>query len=75
MNETLLNTRAAAAYVGLSHKTLERFRSEGTGPAYVKAGPGRRARVRYRKADLDAWLEQQTFTSTTAYAGRTRGAA
>lgn len=70
---TLLNTRAAAAYLGLSPKTIERFRSEGTGPAYVKAGPGRRAAVRYRRADLDAWIESQTFTSTAAHANH-RGA-
>lgn len=66
---SLFNTPDAAAYLALSPKTLERFRSEGTGPAYVKCGPGRRARVRYRKADLDAWIAAQTRTSTSAGAG------
>ncbi|MEQ1615280.1 MAG: helix-turn-helix domain-containing protein [Hyphomicrobiaceae bacterium] len=57
MTDTLLDTKRAAAYVGLSNKTLERFRTAFIGPAYIKAGPGIRARVRYRLADLDAWLE------------------
>ena len=36
--------------------TLERWRREGTGPTYVRLG-GRV--VRYRQADLDAWLDTQ----------------
>jgi len=73
MPDELLTTPDAAAYLGLSRKTLERFRCEGTGPQYVKVGPGRNARVRYRQADLDAWTEAQTTTSTAAF--NTRGRA
>ena len=72
MSDTLLTTRDAAERLGLSPKTLERFRSEGGGPAYLKAGPGKRARVRYRLADLEAWLDANRFTSTAAHAARTR---
>lgn len=70
MSNILLNTRDAASYLGLSAKSLERWRSDGTGPAFVKAGPGRRAAVRYRKSDLDAWIDAQTFQSTSAHANR-----
>lgn len=63
----LLTTAQAAEYLLLSAKSLERFRCEGTGPAYFKAGPGKRARVRYRLADLNAWLERQRFTATAGY--------
>ena len=45
---TLLTTSQAAAYLSISAKSLERYRCEGTGPAYIKTGPGKRARVRYR---------------------------
>lgn len=67
MSHTLLTTTQAAGYLKLSAKTLERFRCEGTGPAYLKAGPGKRARVRYTQADLDTWLASLRFTSTAAY--------
>ena len=67
MSSILMTTIDAAAYLGLSPKTLERFRCEGNGPVFVKAGPGKRARVRYRQRDLDAWLDGQTYTATSQY--------
>ena len=36
--------------------TLAHWRCEGRGPAYVKIG----ARVAYRGADLNDWIERQT---------------
>ncbi len=66
MSSTLLTTEQAAEYLCLSTNTLARFRCEGTGPTYVKAGPGKRARVRYKKSDLDAYIERQRRTSTSA---------
>lgn len=68
MSDTLLTTQQAAAYLAISAKTLERFRCEGSGPVYVKAGPGKRARVRYKKSDLDAYIARQRRTSTSAAA-------
>ena len=47
-----LDTRAAAAYLGLGERTLIRLRREGGGPPW--AGIGRR--VIYDIADLDAWM-------------------
>lgn len=57
----ILNTPEAARYVRLSKPTLERFRISGGGPSYVKLGGA----VRYRKADLDAWLESRLTRSTS----------
>jgi hypothetical protein len=65
----LLTTAEAAHLLRLSDRTLERFRVEGTGPRYVKAGPGKRARVLYRKEDLEAWLDGFRFKSTSEYVG------
>ena len=62
-----LTTQEAADYLRLSPRSLERYRVEGTGPQYLKAGPGKRARVFYRIDDLDAWLEGTLFTSTSEY--------
>lgn len=52
----LLTTAEAARYLRLSQPTLERFRLTGDGPLFIKLGPGLRARVVYRRADLDDWL-------------------
>jgi excisionase family DNA binding protein len=57
----ILNTKEAAAYVRLGKPTLERFRISGDGPKYCKLGGA----VRYRKADLDAWLESRLTGSTS----------
>ena len=64
-----LNSEEAARILRLSARTLERRRGEGSGPQYLKAGRGTRARVLYRPVDLDAWLESRTFNSTSEYVG------
>lgn len=67
MSNVLLTTGQAAKALGLSTKTLERYRLEGSGPTFVKLGSGKRAPVRYRQADLDAWVNRQRFTSTAEF--------
>ena len=57
----ILNTREAAAFVRLGKPTLERFRLTGAGPSYCKLGGA----VRYRRADLEAWLESRLTQSTS----------
>ena len=46
-----LNTRDAAAYLGVKPGTLEVWRSIGRGPRYMKLG----TRVLYEIADLDTY--------------------
>ena len=58
---TYLDTRAAAAHLGLSPRTLDRYRVSGEGPEYFKLG----TRVRYRLADLEAWTETRRRRSTS----------
>ena len=62
-----LNSEEAARILRMSARTLERMRVEGSGPKYLKAGRGTRARVLYRPADIDAWLDGQTYQSTSEY--------
>jgi hypothetical protein len=50
----LINPRDAAVYLGCSRQWLAVLRMKGTGPAYHKHGSW----VRYRVADLDAWVER-----------------
>ena len=57
----ILNTKEAANYVRLGKPTLERFRISGDGPPYAKLGGA----VRYRRADLDAWLASRLIRSTS----------
>lgn len=52
----IMDTRSAAAYIGKPHRTLEQWRYQGKGPAFVKVGHA----VRYRRRDLDAWLDANT---------------
>lgn len=51
----------AATFLGLSPRTLERFRVEGRGPAFLKLG----RRVVYSRDDLVAWAEAQRRRSTS----------
>ena len=62
-----LMTAEAAHYLRLSARTLERMRVDGTGPRFMKAGPGLRARVLYRLDDLKDWLEGMAYNSTSEY--------
>jgi len=58
---TLLNQREVAALLGLSPRTLERYRCTGFGPRYHKLG----RRVLYRSADIDTWIASRLRTSTS----------
>ena len=55
------NTRAAAIYLGLSPRTLEKWRLTGQGPPYTKRG----RRCLYRLEDLDFWAEAGMRWSTS----------
>ena len=54
-----MDTKNAATYCGLSTKTLAMWRSQGTGPKFLKLG-----RVFYYREDLDAWLKSGVVNST-----------
>ena len=65
MTPDILDTAGAAEYLGLSAPTLNRFRVSGNGPQYAKLTPGNRGPVRYRRADLDAWMVSKLIHSTS----------
>ncbi len=62
-----LTTIEVAEMLRISRRTLERMRVDGTGPRYVKVGPGKRSRVLYRQTDVEAWLSRFNFGSTSEY--------
>ena len=57
------STRQAADYLKVSKHTLAIWRLKGFGPQFHKFG----SRVLYDKGDIDAWLAEKTFQSTTQY--------
>jgi excisionase family DNA binding protein len=58
-----LRTAEAAEYLGVSPRTLEKWRLHGGGPHYCRP-PGRHV-VRYAVADLDRWLGAGRRRSTS----------
>jgi len=51
----LLRREAAAELLGLKAQTLACWTHRGEGPPYVKLGHS----VRYRRSDLDRWVESR----------------
>lgn len=64
-HSNMLTNKEAASYLRLSYRTLERLRVQGTGPRFMKAGSGAKARVLYDVTDLQEWLTK--FASTSEY--------
>ena len=56
MGYHLLTTKDAAAFLDISEKTLEGWRSAETGPKFYRMG-GRL--VRYFRSDLEDWLRNE----------------
>lgn len=57
----LLRTSDASRYLGVSIRTLEKYRSYGGGPIYRKLG----GTVVYRLVDLEDWAVNGTRKSTS----------
>ena len=62
MDVVHLNQRQLAARWSISEATLERWRSEGIGPKFLKLC----GRVLYRQVDIEAFEESCLATSTKA---------
>ena len=64
-----VSTVDAAARLGLSPRTLDRYRATGRGPAFHRFG----GRVRYSGEDLEAWVASRQRTPVPAGAGTRTG--
>jgi predicted DNA-binding transcriptional regulator AlpA len=58
--DVALTPKHAARYLGISEASLRLWRYRGEGPRYFRAGP---KLVRYRRVDLDQWIEQRLSAS------------
>lgn len=60
--DTILRTEQLAEMLGLTPRTLERWRRDGLGPAVLTLGRS----VRYRLSDVNFWLAQNVHTAKEA---------
>ena len=67
--QNALTEREAARYVGVSPAALRLWRSEGRGPRFFRAGE---KLIRYRRVDLDFWIEARLSQPTGAKGTQTR---
>jgi predicted DNA-binding transcriptional regulator AlpA len=54
--DALMDAPALAEYVGVPLTSVYRWNSQSTGPRRIRVGKY----VRYRRADVDAWLDQRS---------------
>lgn len=61
MNALTVDTEEAARHLSLKPNTLEKMRTQGNDPRFVKLGRV----VRYRIADLEAYIADRVVSSTS----------
>jgi len=60
--QVILDQKRVATILGISTRTLERYRLTGMGPPYAKLGG---KLIRYRQSDVEAWIQQNLSHSTS----------
>ena len=64
--DKLISERGLSEWLGISCRSLERMRMDGTGPIFIRATPGsKRGRVLYRANDVEQWLKSRECRSTS----------
>jgi hypothetical protein len=66
MTDVKYDVKGAAAYLGLSVSTLNKLRTKGGGPEFLKLCD----RVLYEKDQLDKWVETRRRVSTADHYAR-----
>lgn len=61
---SLASPQEVAEVIGLTVTALANMRMTGTGPKFVRLGP---RHIRYRWADVEAWMNENTHQSTDEY--------
>ncbi|QIG47575.1 helix-turn-helix domain-containing protein [Nordella sp. HKS 07] len=59
-----LSVKEAAVFLRLSKSYLDKARVAGTGPEFIRLGA---KKIVYRLADLEAWMRQNRYQSTSEY--------
>jgi len=62
MHNNLLTPKQLAELFAVNENTIAQWRVQGNGPKFVKI----ERRIRYAATDVDHWMNERTFASTTA---------
>lgn len=65
MSFRLISTAEAAQMLGIQPQTLRVWRLKGIGPRYRRIGSSVHGRACYLPADIDEWVKQNRFDSTS----------
>lgn len=71
---TLVSPIEASQRLGISEYTLRLWRCRGKGPKFLKFGTAKQSAVAYYEEDIDAWLAERRFGSTTEHSEAARAA-
>lgn len=66
---TLLDSKEVAAVLGVRVQTIRAWRVRGGGPRFTRLGRGRGCRIVYDLAEVQRWLERNTYASTSEPSG------
>jgi predicted DNA-binding transcriptional regulator AlpA len=66
VEDELVDEAEAALMLGVSRRTMQNWRQDGTGPRYFKIGAGERGGVRYSRQEVRELREQRSVTCTAA---------
>ena len=58
----LIDEKVAGGHLGLTDRTMQKFRQQGGGPRYIVISS---RCVRYRRRDLEAWANARLRSSTS----------
>ncbi len=61
--EELISEKAAARFLGVSHRTLARWRRDSAGPVCIAISS---RCIRYRRADLVSWADKRSTAEAAA---------
>lgn len=64
----------AAELLNISEATLRFWRCKGKGPRHIKFGPSKQSGVAYYVEDIEVWLTERKFSSTTEHSQAARAA-
>ncbi len=67
--QKLLKVKEAAAVIGVSASSMNKWRCAGCGPRFHRLG---KRRVAYSQADVEAWLNERLHASTSEYGADAR---
>ncbi|MDN3568959.1 helix-turn-helix transcriptional regulator [Paeniroseomonas aquatica] len=62
-DDAFLDEAELCRLLRVKSRTAQRWRAEGTGPAFIRAGA---RRILYRRLDVEAWAAGRTFAHRAA---------